>query len=132
MPRDPIEALLAGLNRERDFSRRGFLGLMGGTFLGASALEAFLAACGGGTATATPAAPREPFTLALIQPQTGPLVASYKPQFVGMGFAIDEINKAGGILGRQIKTSIFDDQGAVAQEPQVARNIADAELNYII
>jgi branched-chain amino acid transport system substrate-binding protein len=129
--REPIENLLSKLDHEHDFTRRGFMGLVGGSLLGASAMEAFLAACGG-SAPAPQASSSEPFNLAVIQPQTGALVASYAPQFVGMRIAIDEINKAGGILGRQIKTTLFDDQGAAAQQPQVAQNILDGNFNYVL
>lgn len=97
----------------------------------AGGLGGVLAACGGNPGSVSSASPGAPFRIGVIQPQTGPLVLSYKPQFVGLNMAIDEINKSGGILGRKVQPVIEDDGGAAANEPTVGRNIIDDNLTYV-
>jgi branched-chain amino acid transport system substrate-binding protein len=125
-----LDRLLTSLSKEEAVSRRSFLRLFGGAAVGAVAGPALLAACGGGSSSAAPAS-KEPFKLGVIYPVTGPLVASFAPLFVPLNLAVSEINKAGGIMGRQVKTVAFDDQGAPAQEPQVAQNILDQDITYV-
>jgi ABC-type branched-subunit amino acid transport system substrate-binding protein len=86
-----------------------------------------LAACGGGdenndtatpanTAPASPsAAPSTPasggsaapgdgeLVLGTLLPQTGSLAFLGPPEFAGVNLAVDEINKAGGVLGKQLR-----------------------------
>lgn len=48
--------------------------------------------------------------IGVVAPQTGPGAESGKFQVQGAKLAADEINKAGGVLGRQIELVIEDDQ----------------------
>jgi ABC-type branched-subunit amino acid transport system substrate-binding protein len=125
-----VEELLAGLAAEKRLSRRHFLGALGGTAAGFG-LAGLAAACGGGGGSSAAPSPASPFRIGVIQPQTGSLVASYKPQFVGLNMAISEINGAGGILGRQVQPVIEDDAGAAGNEPTVGRTIVDDGLTYV-
>jgi branched-chain amino acid transport system substrate-binding protein len=121
---EPLNALLSRLTVERALSRRTFLGLLAGA-TGTVAIPSLLAACGTSSSGAAK------FNLGIIIPETGPLVASFAPTFVSLHLAVKEINAAGGIMGRQINLISFDDQGAPAQEPQIAQNIQGQDLNFI-
>lgn len=123
------EQLLGALATESPLSRRHFLGLVGGLVAGAGLVD--VAAACGSSSPSTASSPATPFQIGVIQPQTGSLVASYKPQFVGLNHAVAEINKAGGIMGRQIQPVIEDDAGAAGNEPTVGRAITDANLTYV-
>src|ERR1035441_6671680 len=48
--------------------------------------------------------------IGMVAPLTGPGAFSGQLQSQGFRLAVDEVNKAGGILGRQIEAAIEDDQ----------------------
>ena len=52
----------------------------------------------------------EPLKIGVVAPMTGPVAESGKYQTQGAKLAVEEINKAGGVLGRQIELVIEDDQ----------------------
>jgi branched-chain amino acid transport system substrate-binding protein len=66
-----------------------------------------------------------------IRPTTGRLASSFAPLYVGGLIAVDEINAAGGILGRRIERVEEDDEASPAKEPAVMRKLADADINII-
>jgi branched-chain amino acid transport system substrate-binding protein len=78
----------------------------------------------------TGAAPAETLRIGMVQPLTGPAAESGKYQTQGAKLAVEAINKAGGVLGKQIELVIEDDQttnpGAVlafsklASDPTIA------------
>lgn len=78
-----------------------------------------LAACGGSKSEApAPAADApaasdssEPIVIGSISPNTGGLAAYGIGITTGIELAVEEINAAGGILGRQVKVITTDDQG---------------------
>jgi branched-chain amino acid transport system substrate-binding protein len=52
----------------------------------------------------------EPLKIGMVAPVTGPAAESGRYQIQGAKLAVEEINKAGGVLGRQIELVIEDDQ----------------------
>ncbi len=48
--------------------------------------------------------------IGMVQPLTGPAAESGKYQIQGAKLAVEEVNKAGGVLGKQIELVIEDDQ----------------------
>ena len=52
----------------------------------------------------------EPLKIGMVAPVTGPLAESGRYKIQGAKLAVEEINKAGGLLGRQIELVIEDDQ----------------------
>lgn len=81
---------------------------------------------------ASAAQAQEPLRIGWIKPTTGILASGNGPVFVNGLIAVDEINAAGGILGRQIVLVEEDDQGSPAMEPQVIRKLADANVRIVV
>jgi branched-chain amino acid transport system substrate-binding protein len=52
----------------------------------------------------------DPIKIGMVAPLTGPAAESGSFQTQGARLAVDEINKAGGVLGRQLELTIEDDQ----------------------
>ena len=78
-----------------------------GRFVGGS-LAAGALAFGG--APYVIAAPMKEIVIGLNVPQSGPYSDQGQDQLRAYNLAIDEINKAGGIMGMQIRTTVGDDQ----------------------
>src|SRR5271154_3788458 len=66
-----------------------------------------------------------------IRPTTGRLASSFAPLYVGGLIAIDEINAAGGIMGRRIERVEEDDEASPAKEPAIMHKMQDAGINII-
>ncbi len=62
------------------------------------------------TAVGAAAHAADPIKIGMVAPSTGPVAESGKFQTEGAMLAVDEINKAGGVLGRQLQLVIEDDQ----------------------
>jgi len=105
----------------------------------AAAAALALTACGGGTESAAPSsAPAAPassapaanagdgtFTVGTLLPQTGSLAFLGPPEFAGVKLAVQEINAAGGVLGKQV-TEIDTDSG------DTATNIASQSVDKLL
>ena len=63
-------------------------------------------------ALAAPAHAADPIKIGMVVPMTGPIAESGKYGIQGAKLAIDEINKAGGVLGRPLELVTEDDQSA--------------------
>jgi branched-chain amino acid transport system substrate-binding protein len=71
-------------------------------------------------------------TIGLIAPLTGP-VAAYGDQVKnGAQTAVDEINKAGGILGEQVVLQLADDAGEPKQGVSAANQIVGAGIHFVV
>jgi ABC-type branched-subunit amino acid transport system substrate-binding protein len=73
----------------------------------------------------------DPFRIGWVRPTTGRLASSFAPLYVGGLIAIEEINAAGGILGRPIVRDEQDDEGSPAKEPAIVRKLADDGIRFI-
>ncbi|MBR0934291.1 ABC transporter substrate-binding protein [Bradyrhizobium jicamae] len=103
--------------RHKALDRRLFLG--GVAALGASAL-------------ARPAfAADDAFNIGWVRPTTGRLASSYAPLYIGGLVAIDEINAAGGVMGRKIARQEEDDEASPAREPAVIKKLQEGGVRYI-
>jgi urea ABC transporter substrate-binding protein len=78
-----------------------------------------------GSATAALAA--DPIKLGLIEDISGDLAPYGLPKLHGSLLAVDEINKAGGIMGRQIQMTHLDPQGDNARYQEFARRLLEKE-----
>jgi len=83
-------------------------------FAGAASVAAMLAA---------PAMAADPIKIGLLEDVSGDLALMGKPKLNGSLLAVEEINKAGGIMGRQIELIHLDPQGDNARYQEFARRL---------
>ncbi len=105
------------MNRIRNIDRRGLLAGAAGALAAGVTLRRARA--------------EEVVRIGWIRPTTGRLASSFAPLYVGGLIAVDEINAAGGILGRRIERVEEDDEASPAKEPAIMRKLQDAGVNLI-
>ncbi|WP_025569570.1 urea ABC transporter substrate-binding protein [Variovorax paradoxus] len=71
----------------------------------------------------TPAQAAEPLKVGLLEDVSGDLAVLGKPKLNGSQLAVEEINKAGGIMGRQIELIHLDPQGDNARYQEFSRRL---------
>lgn len=83
-----------------------------------------------GALLATPcvAADAEPIVIAAIAAQTGDAAPSNRVLFEAVRFALDEINEAGGLLGRKVEVLEFDNQSTALGSLAAARQAVEANM----
>src|SRR4051794_6067916 len=113
-------------------SRRRLLATAAKFGAGAVALSGaggvLLSACGDSDSNASDSS--GPFKLGWIRPTTGLYASGFAPIYVSGLIAVDEINAAGGIMGRQIERSEYDDEGDPAKEPSLVTRLQSDKINY--
>ena len=72
------------------------------------------------------------FKVGGVRPTTGRFASSFAPVYVTGLMALDEINAAGGILGRPIEKVELDDEGAPAKEPGVFKRLQSEQIHYVL
>jgi branched-chain amino acid transport system substrate-binding protein len=75
---------------------------------------------------------QQPFKIGWIRPTTGRLASSFAPLYFGGLIAVDEINAAGGILGRPIARVEEDDEASPAKEPGIVRKLREQEIGCFV
>src|SRR3981189_1867827 len=115
-----------GLRRDGSIDRRDFLRTAGRLGVGAFGLSSL------GLAGAAHAA--EPFNIGWVRPATGRpppgrLASSFSYLYIGGLIAIEEINAAGGIMGRPIARIEEDDEASPAKEPAIVKKLQGSGIN---
>ncbi len=77
-------------------------------------------------------AQQQAFKIGWVRPTTGRLASSFAPLYLGGLIAIEEINAAGGILGRQIERVEEDDEASPAKEPGIVRKLREQDVSVIV
>lgn len=72
------------------------------------------------------------FRIGWIRPTTGRLASSFAPLYAGGLIAIDEINAAGGILGRKVVIAEEDDEASPAKAPAVVRKLKSQNIDVVV
>lgn len=85
----------------------------------------------GAAASRTRAWAEDPVKIGWVRPTTGPLASSFAPLFTNGLIAIDEINAAGGIMGRPILRVELDDEASPAKEPAAIRQLQDQGVGIV-
>lgn len=67
-----------------------------------------------------------------VRPLTGPMASSFVGNFAAGDIALEEINAAGGILGRRLEKFEVDDAGSPAQQPIALRQLAEEGINIVV
>src|SRR6201993_752948 len=74
-----------------------------------------------------------PVRIGLVDPLTGVYAAIAQSEVVGAKYAVEEINKAGGILGRPIELLVEDSANDVGTGVQKTRKLIERDqVNFII
>ena len=78
-------------------------------------------------AACAPAASTEkkPIKVGVLSPLTGPIAAYGQDQINGVNMAVEEINAAGGLLGRQLTVQVEDDE----KKPEMAASLTQKLIN---
>lgn len=87
-----------------------------------------LSACSGDSESGTD----DPIRIGVVGPQTGPLAEIGENQVAGAEVAIEQINAAGGILGRQVELSDGDEQTTPETSTAAVRDMANSEVNLVV
>jgi ABC-type branched-subunit amino acid transport system substrate-binding protein len=74
----------------------------------------------------------QPMKIGMVRPLTGRFASSFAPLFVPARVAAEEINAAGGILGRKIEFVDEDDDGSPAKGPAVMRKLRESDVNIVV
>lgn len=72
------------------------------------------------------------FRVGWIRAMTGPLASTFEGYYYAADIALEEINNAGGILGRKVVKVEVDDQGSPANEPLAMRKLADDGVKFVL
>ena len=93
------------------------VGILGGPLLGTR----MAVAAEGGT-----------IKVGFIRALTGRLASSFAPTAAGALIAFDEVNAAGGILGRKVEPISIDDEASPAKQPGIVLKLRDDGINYAV
>ena len=113
-----------GLQRDGSIDRRDFLRTAGRLGVGAFGLSSL------GLSSAAHAPPTRSI-IGWVRPTTGRLASSFSYLYIGGLIAIEEINAAGGIMGRPIARMEEDDEASPAKEPAIVKKLQGAGISFI-
>lgn len=74
----------------------------------------------------------ETVKIALAGPVTGPVAQYGDMQFIGAKMAIEQINKAGGVNGKQLEARVYDDACDPKQAVAVANKIVNDGIRFVV
>jgi branched-chain amino acid transport system substrate-binding protein len=97
------------------------MGVVGGRSLAACGVAALLAAAG------TPARAAEPIKIGCSMAMTGGVAGIGKQILIALEIWRDQINKAGGLLGRPVALDCYDDQSSPANVPGIYTKLIDID-----
>jgi branched-chain amino acid transport system substrate-binding protein len=101
--------------------------------LSVAMLASLLTGCGGKSEPAKPAAAKEPIKFGIIGPYTGPNAKPGQSMKQGVNLAVEEINKAGGVKGRQLAPLFEDDASVPAQSVSATEKLINKdEVAFLI
>ena len=79
------------------------------------------------TCAASAAYAADPLKIGLLEDVSGDLALMGMPKLHGSELAVEEINKAGGVMGRQIELIHLDPQGDNARYQEFARRLLNRD-----
>ena len=97
--------------------------------MGFKAWMAALAATSLGTGVlAAPAVAQEPIVIGVSTAQTGPAAVAAEWELWGVNLALEEINAAGGVLGRPLKILVMDNKCNPSEAVNAANKLVEAKV----
>ncbi len=102
--------------------------------IGRTGFGALLALAAGTMMETLPAAAQDgPIKICIIDDHSGDLATIVKPKTLGYRLAIEEINKAGGVLGRQLEMVFYDGQSDVRRHQELTQKcILDDKVDVVM
>jgi len=99
----------------------------------AAAATLALTACSGGSFGGEEAADADrPLRIGLIAPLTGPASLEGNAMTNGFKLGLEQVNEAGGVLGKEVELVVVDDKSDVATSTQVAQQLVrQDDVDYI-
>ena len=82
--------------------------------------------------SASVASAADTIKIALAGPVTGPVAQYGDMQFVGAKMAIEQINKAGGVNGKELEAVVYDDACDPKQAVAVANKIVNDDIRFVV
>jgi branched-chain amino acid transport system substrate-binding protein len=99
----------------------------------AAGLAAAIAIVATVLAAYAPARAEDPITIGFSMAQSGPLAANGKSALLGMQIWQDDVNAAGGLLGRPVKLVTYDDQSNPSTVPGIYTKLLDVDkVNLVV
>ena len=80
-----------------------------------------------GLATGGSALAADPIKIGMSMPQTGPLGGGGKAALLALRMWVEDVNAKGGLLGRQVEFTYYDDQGNPANTPGIYTKLLDVD-----
>lgn len=74
----------------------------------------------------------ETLKIALAGPVTGPVAQYGDMQFIGAKMAVEQINRAGGVNGKQLEAVVYDDACDPKQAVAVANKIVNDDVRFVV
>ena len=99
--------------------------------LGLTSLSLVLTGCGSNS-NAPENADNDKIKIGVITPQTGPVSIYGQANENGIKLAVDEINAAGGVDGKEIELSIMDDKGEITDAVTSYNKLIEEDVDLII
>lgn len=94
---------------------------------------AVIAGCGGGDSGGGASKGGDPISIGFVGPLSGSLAGSFGTNTKdGAQFAIDKINKSGGVLGRQLKLVSVNDSGDPQQSRTAVQRLTSQDVHFLI
>ncbi|WBA85645.1 branched-chain amino acid ABC transporter substrate-binding protein [Endozoicomonas sp. GU-1] len=82
--------------------------------------------------SASIASAEDTIKIALAGPVTGPVAQYGDMQFIGAKMAIEQINQAGGVNGKELEGVVFDDACDPKQAVAVANRIVNDDIRFVV
>lgn len=81
---------------------------------------------------ATGPAAAQPIVIGVSTPATGPAAVASEWELWGVNLALEEVNAAGGVLGRKVETMVLDNKCNPSEGVNVANKLVEAKVVAII
>src|ERR1700754_2974243 len=66
-----------------------------------------------------------PIRIGMSMPQTGGLAGGGKPSLLGIEIWRDDVNAKGGLLGRKVELTVYDDKSSASETPAIYSKLID-------
>src|SRR5690625_3625561 len=103
-------------------SKKRAAGILGGMLFAAASSLALI----------TSASAQDTIKIAYMEPMSGPLANVGDAGLKHFRYKAEQMNKAGGILGKQIEIVAFDNKASPQESLVILRQIADQGIPYLI